>query len=246
MLAILGKSIVQFLFTFPNLILVGSFFGFLSALVAYMFGDKRLKDEGYLSFNPAVYQDLPSIALFLGVMLLTVNAFGDGFVTSLVFFGLLTSGLSTLRSVPISSENFKQPVLYEALSLLAGPIGAILYSFILMLLMRLLPFSPASIISGSSIQSLLWLFMDEGSTIGIFIGVLTLIPLLPQTGGRITLLLIPDEYEELKEMYATYGMLIFLGLLIIPGVHGGFTNILLTMTQGIKIMLHKLVFFDVL
>lgn len=246
MLTIVTKSIVQFLLTFPNFVLIGTFFGFCSALTAYCFGDKRLKKEGYLSFNPFSYQDVTNIAIFLGVMLLAINTFGNGAITSMIFFGLIMSGLSTLKSVPISSHSFKHPVLHEVLALLAGPIGAFFYSFILMLGMRLLPFSPLAVMTHGSWQNLAWLFIDEGSTIGIFIGVLTLIPLLPQTGGRITLLLIPDEYEDVKELYATYGMMIFLALLIIPGLHGSFTNLLLTITQGIKIMLHKIVFFDVL
>ena len=240
MFSILGFSILQFLLIFPHFILADTFFGFCTALTAHLLGDKTIKEKGYLSLNPSKYQNVGNIALFLGVIILTMNTFNNGVITAIVFLGLMSYGLNRIKNIPLTPNHFKHPTLYTALALFAGPVGAVLYSFLILLYMQAVPFVDSPTTFAGKLQSLLWLFMSQGSTLGIFIGVISLIPLLPQTGGRITLLLIPDEYEEAKDFYITYGSMLFLILIILPRGHGSFSNTLSTITNGIKIMLQAL------
>jgi hypothetical protein len=241
----LNDGIFAFLYIFPGFVLACTFYNFFSALTAHFFGDRTPKNEGFLTLNPSVHVDILGSALFWGAIILTNTLFKSSILSGIVFLIVIFSGLRRTIDVPINPDNFKDPILGEALSLLAGPIGAMFFSFCAMLLMRLGEgsfFTVEGITTLGSLQNHVWQFLDFGSTIGIFLGVLSLIPLPPQPAGRIILLLIPEEHEDFIEWYSSYGLFILLGLLIIPGVAEGFSNFLLLITGGIKTMFHILVF----
>ena len=242
MLPIVTQCIFQILFTIPNFIFAMTFFGFFRALSAHLLGDTTPKEYGHLTLNPLVQTNTLNIIVFFGSILLSMSIFGESIITTLIMILLWTLGVNAFKEIPTNPNNFKDPMLDEALSLLTGPIGCITYSMLLFACMRFLPFTVQGITTIGSLQNLVWNFLDEGATIGIFISILTLIPLPPQTGGKIVMLLIPEEYEEVREWYAEYGMMLFLGLLFLPGIRTVSTTFLTTMTQGIKIMLHTLFF----
>ena len=233
MLSVFFKSAIVLLVIFPNFVLAQVFGNFLTALTAYFLGDKTAQREGFLTFNPAKHLDLKGSLIFLSVILFANMLLGDSPVTSLVFVFLLVANIRRPVIVPVNEENFKNPILGECATILADPLGSIFYSFLCLACIRFLPID---------LPALVWQFFDAGATIGIQLGVLDLIPLPPQAGGRIMQLLIPEEQEDFLEAYSTYGMFIFLGLLIIPGVNDVMFGVIRNITTGIKMMFFKLLF----
>ncbi len=238
----IGQSVGLFLLVFPSFVFAYTFDGFFKALTAHLLGDTTPKNEGFLSLNPIRHVNLDVAAMLIGGMLLASAIFGNSPLSSMIYLIIIMSNLRHRNYVPINEHNFKDPVGGEVLTLLAGPAGSLLYAFLCMICMRLPFFTVAGITAVNSFQNLLFNFLDYSTWIGIFISVFALIPFPPQAAGQAILLLIPEEYEDFIEWYSTYGMFILLGLIFIPGVEGGFFNILWSITQGIKIMMHTLVF----
>lgn len=240
--AALSESLFLFLFAFPNFIFALTAHGFCKALVAHLLGDSTPKNYGFLTLNPLKQTHTLNIALFLVAITISQMIFKESSVVALIALGLQSLGLTLFKEVPMDSSNFKKPDTHAALSLFAGPLGVLLYACILFAGMRFLPFTVEGISQLGSLQNLAFTFFNEGSTIAIFLSIFTLIPLPPQTGGQIVLLLIPEEYEEIRDWYSQYGIMIFLGLLLIPGIRGNFLRFITIIAQGIKIMIHALFF----
>lgn len=242
MLELIDGYLKLFLLIFPNFIMALTFSGFFTALAAHIQGDTTPKHEGYLTLNPMKHVDVGGSALFVGIMLLANVLLGNSPLTSIVFIMLIMGNIRRQVVVPINEENFTNPIKGQVITLLADPVGSIFYSFLAMTLMRFLPFDTSLLLSTTHWQGFAWQFLDNAATIGIYLGVLDLIPLPPQASGRIIQLLIPEDQEEINEWYSSYGIIVLLGLLLIPGVSDIFFKALVAMAFGIKIIFHKILF----
>jgi hypothetical protein len=241
-LEVLFQSAIVLMLIFPNFIMAQVFGNFSTALTAYLLGDKTAQSEGFLSLNPLRKMDLTGTLLFITIILTASMFFGKSPMTSLIFMFLLFANIRRPVIVPINEENFNNPILGECAALLAGPLGSMLYSFLALCGMKLITVIYGTSTVEYSVIWFMWNFLDVASTIGIQLGVFDLIPLPPQASGRVIQLLIPEEYEEVQEIYSSYGIIVLLGLLIIPGVSNAFLNVISQTTFGIKLVFHKIIF----
>jgi Zn-dependent protease len=241
-LALLVPVVIILLLAIPNVILATTFGSFLSAVTAYFMGDKTAYNDGFVTLNPTKHIDVLGYTLFLGIMLLTNTLLGHLGITPLVLLFLIMAGIRRPIDVPFNEENFNNPISGQVLTLLAKPVGLLTYSFLSLLIMKFIPINTGLINSIGTWQFFVWQFLDYGATIGIFFGILELLPLPMQTSGRIIEVLSPPEFEEILESYSLYASIIFLGLFIIPGVREVFFSSMTSMTYGIKTIFHKIIF----
>lgn len=233
MLNVFFNSAILLLVIFPNFVLAQAFGNIFTTLTAYFLGDHTPLHNGFLTLNPAKHLDIGGSLVFITVILISNMLLGDSPITSLIFVFLLVSNIRRPIIVPVDEENFKNPILGECATLLARPLGSIFYSFLCLVAIRFLPLNILNFVSP---------FLAFGAQLGIQFGVLDLIPLPPQAGGRIIQLLIPEDQEDFLEAYSIYGMFIFLGLLLIPGVNNVLFSFIGKVTLGIKQIFMKILF----
>lgn len=269
-LATLIRAFFLFIVIAPSFVLSDTFHNFFRAITARLLGDRTPQYEGFLTLNPAVQTDILGTFLALGILTLAIELFSKGplsFLVGIVFFVVWTSPIRRWVVVPINEQNFKNPILGEVATLLAGPIGSIFYSFLLSFLMRILymiDFDASSILWIQKVglsairwdaltlsqltivgRLFIWEFIDYGSQISVMLALFQLVPVPPLIGGRIIQLLMPPEYEEINDFIGSYGMFIVLSLLFMPVVSPAFMTFLSKVTVGICIAIRKLAFIGV-
>ncbi|WP_141430941.1 site-2 protease family protein [Bacillus sp. 03113] len=160
---------------------------FAHAYVAYLFGDSTAKKQGRLTLNPIQHLDP------FGTILLLIAGFGWA------------------RPVPVNRFYFKNPRIAGILVSVAGPVSNLLLAIIGFFILYLL----ASLNIGLNmpfVQTFLNIFIQLNLVLFVF----NLLPLPPLDGYRIVEDLAPERIRPKLTQYETYGVVIFLILVITP------------------------------
>ncbi|VAW00303.1 FIG004556: membrane metalloprotease [hydrothermal vent metagenome] len=163
------------------------------AWVAYKLGDNTAKMLGRVSFNPFVHIDLFGTIILPAILLMS-----GGFL-----FGYA-------KPVPVNYRNLNNPRRDMVFVALAGPAANILLVICAALLLHLVGFLPN--------RAGLWLV--ENIKYAIFINsllaVFNMLPIPPLDGGRVAVGLLPDFIARPLSRLEPYGMLIIIGLFLLP------------------------------
>lgn len=165
---------------------------FSHALAALWLGDPTAKMEGRLTLNPLAHFDV------IGLLAILFTRFGWG------------------KSVPITPQNFNNPVRDSAIVSLAGPLSNFVFAGILLLSMKLIS---VFIVGNNSIlllESILIAFV-----VSVSLGLFNLLPLYPLDGEKILRFLLPLSWRApVSSFLKTYSIPLLI-LAIIPILPGG-------------------------
>jgi Zn-dependent protease len=165
---------------------------FAHAYVAYKFGDPTAERQGRLTLNPLAHL--------------------DPFGTLLIFI----AGFGWARPVPVNRYFFKRPRLAGVLVSVAGPISNLVIAFLGTAIMYIL--SATNILAalpenyGNSLMD----FFDILISLNVMLFIFNLLPFPPLDGYRIIEDLSPANIRAKLTQYESYGMIIFLILVITP------------------------------
>jgi Zn-dependent protease len=165
---------------------------FAHAFVAYKFGDNTAKDQGRLTLNPIAHL--------------------DPIGTLLIFF----AGFGWARPVPVNRYHFKNPRLAGILVSVAGPISNLLIAAVGIILFYLLAslgvFPTLSELALVAVER----FFNILISLNIMLFVFNLLPFPPLDGYRIIEDLVPGRIRAKMTQYESYGVILFLFLVITP------------------------------
>lgn len=165
---------------------------FAHAYVAYKFGDPTAKRQGRLTLSPLAHLDP------LGTILIFIAGFGWA------------------RPVPVNRYFFKKPRLAGVLVSVAGPLSNLVMAFLgtliwyILLSTNVLTGLPSIYING--LQSFFNIFVSLNVMLFIF----NLLPFPPLDGYRIIEDLVPVHIRAKMTQYESYGIILFLILVITP------------------------------
>ncbi|MFS0878880.1 site-2 protease family protein [Metabacillus niabensis] len=196
----LEETIGQFL-AFPlqmipyvviTLVVAFTFHEFAHAYVAYKFGDPTAKRQGRLTLSPLAHL--------------------DPFGTILIFI----AGFGWARPVPVNRYFFKRPRLAGVLVSVAGPLSNLVIAFLgtaiwyILISMNILMALPESMMYG------LEDFFNIFVSLNVMLFIFNLLPFPPLDGYRIIEDLAPAHIRAKMTQYESYGIIIFLILVITP------------------------------
>jgi len=235
---ILAFVLQRFAIMFPAFLVVFTARGFFRALVAKKMGDDTACREGYMTLNPLVHVDVIALSFLLFVALL-ISALLDGQIdTWLIYNVLIFMGIRWSHTTYFEQRNFKRLKLGMTVSLLAGSFGCFFLSLLVLYIMKYLPYTilpPNVSISLLSICSAM-------VSMGVWFGVLHLLPIPPLDGGRILQFLLPYSKQKSLEWLESYSLFVLLGLFFLPGVSHIFRAIIGGVCFFVHFGLAKLVF----
>lgn len=161
---------------------------FAHAYTAYKFGDETAKKQGRLSLNPLRHLDP------IGTILIFIAGFGWA------------------RPVPVNRFFFKRPQLAGIIVSAAGPISNLLmviigFAIVYGVVAKILPPDQPS-----PILTFLYVFIQLNAVLFVF----NLLPIPPLDGYRIIQDLVPADTRAKMTQYESYGIIIFLILIITP------------------------------
>jgi Zn-dependent protease len=165
---------------------------FAHAYVAYKFGDPTAKRQGRLTLSPLAHL--------------------DPFGTLLIFI----AGFGWARPVPVNRYFFKRPRLAGVLVSVAGPLSNLVIAFLgtaiwyILLATNVLTALPENYVN--SLQDFSNIFVSLNVMLFIF----NLLPFPPLDGYRIIEDLAPTHIRAKMTQYESYGIIIFLILVITP------------------------------
>lgn len=171
-----------------TLVIAFSVHEFAHAFVAYKFGDSTAKNQGRLTLNPLKHL--------------------DPFGTILIFI----AGFGWARPVPVNRFFFKNPRLAGILVSVAGPLSNLLMAS----LAYLVWYSMLGFGVSESVQMGLFDFINIFIQLNMVLFVFNLLPFPPLDGYRIIEDLVPATVRPRLTQYESYGVLIFLILVITP------------------------------
>ncbi|MBM3893977.1 hypothetical protein FJ366_00010 [Candidatus Dependentiae bacterium] len=206
-----------FLISFPHYLLLFSFSNMVSALIAKFFGDKEPEREGFLSFNIDNHVNIENLALFILMMSLASSLlYGDG-TNSLARFMVILLSSSAVFEPRINPENYKNNF-HAALAILGKPLGRFFYSLILLIIMQTIPINIALVSTSGTWQSLIWLFLDQGVNLSLYFALVELLPFPLFASGKIIEMLMTEEQKKSFDWFFEYGNMVFMALIILPGI----------------------------
>jgi Zn-dependent protease len=171
-----------------TLIIAFSVHEFAHAFTAWRFGDDTAKSQGRLTLNPMQHLDP------IGTILIFIAGFGWA------------------RPVPVNRFFFKKPRLAGISVSFAGPLSNLVMVCLAFIIWYALVATGVAASFPMFIPDFLDIFIQLNAVLFIF----NLLPLPPLDGYRIVEDLVPREWRPRMTQYESYGMLIFLILVITP------------------------------
>ena len=168
---------------------------------AHMLGDSTAKDEGRMTFNPAVHIDpLGTIILpLIGIL------FGGG------FFGWA-------KPVPVDSRNLKNPKRDLMFIAAAGPAMNIICTIVILFGIKVLAETIGFPERSSTMQAEIYRQLRVSAIISVFLAIFNLIPLFPLDGFSVMYGILPWKQAQKFARLRPYGMMILLGIIFLPGL----------------------------
>ncbi|YCA43597.1 site-2 protease family protein [Bacillus sp. JZ8] len=183
----LAFPLQQMPFVVITLIIAFTIHEFSHAFVANLFGDPTAKDEGRLTLSPISHLDP------FGTLLLIIAGFGWA------------------RPVPVNPRNFKRPRLAGVLVSIAGPLSNLVLAFIGTICYYALVNAQVA-----SNNQYLYEFLNLFIMLNILLFIFNLLPFPPLDGYRILEDLAPTNIRIKMKQYESYGILLFLIIVITP------------------------------
>lgn len=187
--------------------------------VSLHFGDDTAKRLGRVSLNPLRHIDLIGTILVPGFLLL---------IGSPILFGYA-------KPVPINFSRLNNPRRDSIYVAAAGPLMNILLAFISALLIHLVVFFP------HGMEVFLIKMLEVSVFVNALLAIFNLLPILPLDGGRIVAGLLPERIAASYSRLEPYGLVILIGLLVIPTLFG--FNVLEDLLTYLIKPLEKLILF---
>ncbi len=174
--------LVQFIFSIIALVLVIALHEFAHAYTAFLFGDPTAKHHGRVTLNPLKHLDP------MGTILMFLVGIGWG------------------KPVPVNRYYFKKPLMYEAITALAGPLMNLLIAIVV-----LIPLKYFIVY----IPQLLALFLSIVFDISILLFAFNMLPFPPLDGSKFLQLIIPKKWQGKYQNYLMNAGVYFLVFLVI-------------------------------
>ncbi|WP_068784905.1 site-2 protease family protein [Paenibacillus phocaensis] len=192
---ILRVPLDQLPFYLITLVIAFTLHEFSHAYFANKFGDPTAKLLGRVTLNPAVHFDL------LGIIL------------------LLLAGFGWARPVPVNRDNFSKPRMMGVIVSVAGPLSNLLLGVLGTLIYVLLArFGVLDSITNEKLFQAVLIFFNLFTVMNFFLFLFNLIPLPPLDGYRILEDVVPRRMLGKLQQYEQWSVLIFLVILIVPGM----------------------------
>lgn len=165
---------------------------FSHAFVAYKFGDATAKDQGRLTLFPHAHLDI------LGTIMILIAGFGWA------------------KPVPVNRFNFKKPRLAGVLVSIAGPLSNLLLVIIGYSIWLVLNHTGYTMQVSDRVYGILYKFFNLFITMNAILFLFNLLPFPPLDGYRIIEDLSTPSFRAKLTQYESYGIFIFLILVITP------------------------------
>ncbi|MGG6314320.1 site-2 protease family protein [Paenibacillus macerans] len=192
---ILRVPLDQLPFYLITLVVAFTIHEFSHAYFANKFGDPTAKLLGRVTLNPAVHFDL------LGIILLLIAGFGWA------------------RPVPVNRDNFSKPRMMGVIVSAAGPLSNLLLGVLgTLIYVMLAQFGVLDAITNEKLLQAVLIFFNLFTLMNFFLFLFNLIPLPPLDGYRILEDVVPRRVLGKLQQYEQWSVLIFLLILVIPGL----------------------------
>lgn len=173
---------IQFIFSIIALVLVIALHEFAHAYTAFLFGDPTAKREGRVTLNPIAHLDP------MGTILMFLVGIGWG------------------KPVPVNRYYFKKPLMYEAITALAGPLMNLLIAIVV-----LIPLKYFIVYIPQLLASFLSIVFD----ISILLFAFNMLPFPPLDGSKFLQLIVPKKWQGKYQNYLMNAGVYFLVFLVI-------------------------------
>ncbi|WP_070119941.1 site-2 protease family protein [Bacillus marinisedimentorum] len=165
---------------------------FSHAYVAYKFGDPTAKDQGRLTLSPFAHLDL------FGTIMILIAGFGWA------------------RPVPVNRFYFKKPRLSGILVSAAGPLSNLFLAAMGFVLWYSMIVTGLEETLSAAVSDILYQFLNTFIYLNVILFVFNLLPFPPLDGYRIVEDLSPPDIRAKLTQYESFGIIIFLFLIITP------------------------------
>ncbi|MFD1177762.1 site-2 protease family protein [Paenibacillus puldeungensis] len=207
--SILRYPLEQLPFYLITLVIAFTVHEFSHAYFANKFGDPTAKLLGRVTLNPAVHFDL------LGTILLVIAGFGWA------------------RPVPVNRDNFSKPRLMGVIVSIAGPLSNLLLGVVgTLIYVMLAQLGALDSITNDKLLEAIFLFFNLFNIMNFFLFLFNLIPLPPLDGYRILEDIVPRRMLGKLQQIEHWSFLIFVLILIIPGLQNYTINPLYRAAQA--------------
>ena len=165
---------------------------FAHAFVAYKFGDPTAQRQGRLTLSPLAHLDP------IGTILIFIAGFGWA------------------KPVPVNRFFFKRPRLAGVLVSVAGPLSNLLLALLGTAIVNILYVSGLLTMLPGNYAEQLELFFGLFVSLNVMLFLFNLLPFPPLDGYRIIEDLAPAHIRSKMTQYESYGIVVFLILVITP------------------------------
>jgi Zn-dependent protease len=181
-------DIFWFIFAIPSIVIASTIHEYAHAWTANKLGDPTARAEGRLTLNPLVHIDP------IGALMLIIARVGWS------------------KPVPISEQNFQNPVIGTAVTAIAGPISNLLLAVVTGVVYKF----TASISNGFDGNYIyVYYFLIVFFMVNISLMAFNLLPFPPLDGHKIVRALLPSRLRYSWEMLEKYSIFLII-LLILP------------------------------
>jgi Zn-dependent protease len=168
------------------------------ALVARLRGDDTASRLGRVTLNPLKHVDPFGTVLLPGMLLLMRAPFLFGYA----------------KPVPVNERKLYHPRIDGMLVAAAGPAMNLLLAFVAALALHVVPYAPAT--AGAWLEQNL----ENAILLNVGLALFNLVPIPPLDGGRILTGLLPRPLAIPFSRLEPFGMIILIGLLLLPPLLG--------------------------